>query len=144
MMGPDVPNAPNGPEGPEVKGEDKPPGTSQPLIGVVGPCAAGKSTLIEGLTRLGYRTRHIAQEHSYVKDMWLRLTNPDVLVFLDASYTSTIQRRQLDWSEADWQEQQQRLQHARANADIYVETDKLSAQQVLERVVDGIKKKTKN
>jgi len=111
------------------------------LIGVVGPCAAGKSTLIEGLTRLGYCTRHIAQEHSYVKDMWLRLTNPDVLVFLDASYTSTTQRRRLDWSEADWQEQQHRLRHARENADIYVETDKLSAEQVLERVVEEIKRK---
>ena len=147
MMAPDdpkVPKAPSGPDGPQAAGEEKPPGTSQPLIGVVGPCAAGKSTLIAGLEQMGYRTRHIAQEHSYVKDMWLRLTNPDLLVFLDASYTSTIQRRQLDWSEADWQEQQQRLQHARANADIYVETDKLSAQQVLERVVEGIKKKTKN
>jgi len=124
--------------------EDKPPSTSQPLIGVVGPCAAGKSTLIEGLTRLGYCTRHIAQEHSFVKDMWQRLTNPDVLVFLDASYASTIQRRRLDWSEADWQEQQQRLRHARENADIYVETDKLSAEEVLKRVVEGIEGKTKN
>jgi len=122
--------------------EDKPPSTSQPLIGVVGPCAAGKSTLIEGLTRLGYCTRHIAQEHSFVKDMWQRLTNPDMLVFLDASYASTIQRRRLDWSEADWQEQQQRLRHARENADIYVETDKLSAEEVLKRVVEGIKNKT--
>jgi cytidylate kinase len=121
--------------------KDKPPGTSQPLIGVVGPCASGKSTLIAGLTKLGYHTRHIAQEHSYVKDMWLRLTNPDVLVFLDASYTTTIQRRQLDWSEANWQEQQHRLRHARENADIYVETDKLSAEQVLERVVEEIKRK---
>ncbi len=111
------------------------------MIGVVGPCASGKSTLIAGLTKLGYHTRHIAQEHSYVKDMWLRLTNPDVLVFLDASYPSTIQRRQLDWSEADWQEQQHRLRHARENADIYVETDKLSAEQVLERVVKEIKHK---
>ena len=124
--------------------EDKPPSTSQPLIGVVGPCAAGKSTLIEGLTRLGYCTRHIAQEHSFVKDMWQRLTNPDVLVFLDASYASTIQRRRLDWSEEDWQEQQQRLRHARENADIYVETDKLSAEEVLKRVVEGIEGKTKN
>ena len=122
--------------------EDKPPSPNGPLIGVVGPCAAGKSTLIAGLTRLGYRTRHIAQEHSYVKDMWQRLTNPDVLVFLDASYASTIARRKLDWSEADWQEQQRRLQHARENADLYLDTDSLSAEQVLERVVEEIKRKT--
>ena len=118
--------------------KDKPPSTRQPLIGVVGPCASGKSTLIAGLTRLGYRTRHIAQEHSYVKDMWQRLTNPDVLVFMDASYATTTRRRKLDWSEADWQEQQQRLGHARANADLYLDTDILSAEQVLEAVVEWV------
>jgi guanylate kinase len=99
--------------------------------------------LIAGLTRLGYRTRHIAQEHSYVKDMWQRLTNPDVLVFLDAPYARTVQRRQLDWSEADWQEQQHRLRHARENADLYLETDTLSAEQVLERVVEWLREKQK-
>ena len=114
------------------------------MIGVVGPCAAGKSTLIEGLTRLGYRTRHIAQEHSYVKDMWQRLTNPDVLVFLDASFATTHRRRKLNWTEADWQEQQRRLQHARENADVYLETDNLSAEEVLMRVVEGVKKKQEN
>jgi len=126
--------------------KDKPPSTRQPLIGVVGPCASGKSTLIAGLTRLGYRTRHIAQEHSYVKDMWQRLTNPDVLVFLDASYPTTTRRRKLDWSAADWQEQQHRLQHARANADLYLDTDKLSAEQVLEAVVEWVegRGRTKN
>ena len=116
--------------------KDKPPGTAKPLIGVVGPCAAGKSTLIEGLNRLGYRTRHIAQEHSYVRDMWQRLTNPDVLVFLDVSYLASCQRGQLNWTEADWKEQQDRLSHARANADIYLDTDKLLIEEVLARVVE--------
>jgi hypothetical protein len=118
--------------------KDKPPGTTKPLIGVVGPCAAGKSTLIEGLTRLGYRTRHIAQEHSYVKDMWQRLTNPDILIFLDVSYANSIQRRKLDWQEADWQEQQERLSHARANADLLLDTDQYSAQAVLDEAVKFI------
>jgi len=120
--------------------KEKPPSTTQPLIGVVGPCAAGKSTLIAGLTRLGYRTRHIAQEHSYVKDMWQRLTDPDVLVFLDASYPTTCQRRKLDWTEADWQEQQHRLRHAREHADLYVDTDRVPAEEVLERVVEFVKR----
>ena len=118
--------------------KDEPPGKSHTLIGVVGPCAAGKSTLIAGLTRLGYRSRHIAQEHSYVKDMWQRLTNPDVLVFLDASYPTTCQRGQLDWTESEWQEQQHRLRHARENANLYVDTDDLLAEQVLEHVVEFV------
>ncbi|MGD0750811.1 MAG: hypothetical protein ABSA23_05315 [Anaerolineales bacterium] len=119
--------------------KDEPPGKPQTLIGVVGPCAAGKSTLIAGLTRLGYRSRHIAQEHSYVKDMWLRLTNPDVLVFLDASYPITCQRGQLDWTIAEWQEQQYRLRHAREHAGLYLVTDRLSAEQVLDRVVEFVR-----
>ncbi len=67
--------------------------------------------------------------------MWQRLTNPDILVFLDASWPTTCQRSKLDWTEADWQEQQHRLRHARENADLYLDTDKISAGEVLERVV---------
>ena len=127
---------------------DEPPSLSGPLIGVVGVCGSGKSSLVAGLARLGYRTRHIAQEHSYVKDMWQRLTNPDFLIFLDASHSTTCQRRQLNWTEAEWQEQQYRLRHAKANADLAIDTDGLSIGQVLERVVEfvngegGIKRKT--
>ncbi|HTX89769.1 MAG TPA: hypothetical protein VMC09_01015 [Anaerolineales bacterium] len=122
------------------KRKKEPPSPQDRLIGVVGPCASGKSTLIAGLTRLGYRTRHIAQEHSYVKDMWQRLTNPDVLVFLDASYPVTCQRRKLDWTEADWQEQQRRLSHAKEHADLYLATDALSAEEVVRQVVEFLRK----
>ena len=125
------------------KPKDEPASTVGPLVGVVGPCGSGKSTLIAGLTRLGFRTRHIAQEHSYVKDMWQRLTKPDILVFLDASWPTTSQRRKLDWTEAEWQEQQHRLRHARANADLYLNTDKLSIQEILDRVVEFIREKAK-
>ncbi len=121
--------------------KDEPASTFRPLIGVVGPCASGKSTLIAGLTRLGYRTRHIVQEHSYVKDMWQRLTDPDILVFLDASYPVTCRRRNLNWTEAEWQEQQFRLRHAREHADLTLDTDGMSAAQVLERVVAFVEEK---
>ena len=119
----------------------EPPSPSNLLIGIVGPCASGKSTLIAGLTRLGYRTRHIAQEHSYVKDMWQRLTNPDILIFLDVAYPTTCQRRKLDWTESDWQEQQHRLSHARAHADLYLDTDKLAVEEVLNKVIKFIRNK---
>jgi len=55
------------------------------LLAVVGPCAAGKSTLIEGLRQHGYQARHVAQEHSYVPEMWKLLTSPDYLIYLDVS-----------------------------------------------------------
>jgi deoxyadenosine/deoxycytidine kinase len=118
-----------------------PAGKQGPLIGVVGPCGSGKSTLTEGLASLGYRCRHIAQEHSYVKDMWLRLTNPDILVFLDASWATTCQRLNLNWTEAEWQEQQFRLRHARVNADFYLDTDQIPIKEVLEKVVEFINKR---
>jgi cytidylate kinase len=121
----------------------EPPGTDALVIGVVGPCAAGKSTLIAGLARLGFHTRHIAQEHSFVKDMWERLTDPDILIFLDASYQATIQRRKLDWTEADWQEQQRRLSHAKENADLYLDTDRLSVEDVLEKASQFIRSGTR-
>jgi deoxyadenosine/deoxycytidine kinase len=114
---------------------DDPARSGSPLIGVVGPCGSGKSTLAAGLSRLGYRSRAVAQEHSYVKDMWQRLTNPDILIFLDASWSVTCQRRSLNWTEVEWQEQQHRLRHARLNANLYLDTDKLSIEEVLERVV---------
>ena len=91
--------------------------------------------MIAGLNRLGYNARHIAQEHSYVKDMWQRLTNPDILIFLDVSYLMSCQRRKLDWTEADWQEQQRRLSHAREHAHLYLATDKLSVEEILQRVI---------
>ena len=111
-----------------------------PLIGVVGVCASGKSTLIAGLTGLGIRTSHIAQEHSYVKDMWKRLVNPDVLVFLDASYPVTLVRRQINWTQEDWAEQQRRLLHARQHADLYIMTDNFTPLDVLKLVVEYIAK----
>lgn len=113
--------------------------SARPLIGVVGPCGAGKSTLIAGLSRHGYSCRHIAQEHSYVPDMWRRLSNPDILIFLDASYETTRRRRALDWTEAEYQEQQRRLAHARAHADLIIETDALSIEEVLQQALDFLK-----
>ena len=120
--------------------EEKPPSQSQPLVGIVGVCASGKSTLIAGLIEHGIRTRHIAQEHSYVKDMWRRITNPDILVFLDASYEVTIERRQLNWTKAEWEEQQRRLIHARQSADLYINTDELAAEEVTNLVIEYLKK----
>lgn len=119
---------------------EKPPSQNQPVIGIVGVCASGKSTLIKGLKQHGINPRHIAQEHSYVKDMWKRITNPDVLIFLDASYPVTRDRRQIDWTEADWAEQQRRLRHAREHADFYINTDSLTVEQVLESVIDFVKR----
>jgi cytidylate kinase len=67
--------------------------------------------------------------------MWKRITNPDILVFLDASFPITLERRQFNWSESDWVEEQRRLEHARKNADLYINTDTMSIENVLIRVL---------
>lgn len=105
-------------------------------IGVVGPCAAGKTTLITALRKAGYRARHIAQEHSYVADMWQRISKPDVLLYLDVSYAGSMQRRPMDWSEADFLEQVHRLQHARTHANFYIDSNELTPAEVLQKTLD--------
>ena len=105
-------------------------------VGVVGPCGSGKSTLIAALEARGYTCRHIAQEHSYVKDMWKRISNPDVLIFLDASFPVSTARRKLNWLESDHTEQLRRLAHAREHADLIVETDTISSDEVAARVLE--------
>lgn len=109
------------------------------LIGIVGPCSAGKSTLIRALVARGYRARHIAQEHSFVSDMWKRITNPQWLIYLDVSYQTSMGRRQLEMSEAEFLEQVHRLRHARQSADLYIDTESLSPEQVLDRVLVFLK-----
>ncbi len=108
----------------------------QILIGIVGPCGSGKSTLTEGLGKRGYRCRHIAQEHSYVQYMWRHITNPDVLIFLQCSFENSTTRRKLNWQRADHEEQMRRLAHALEHADLIIDTDALSPDEVLNRVLE--------
>lgn len=109
------------------------------IIGVVGPCGAGKSSLVAGLKAQGYLVRHIAQEHSYVPDMWKRLTDPDILVYLEVSYENTIRRRKLDWTYAEYTEQLHRLRHARQHANLNLDTNSLTVEEVLNNVLYFIK-----
>ena len=116
---------------------DEPP--SKLLIGVVGPCGSGKSTLIAGLVKYSYTCRHIAQEHSYVQAMWQIITKPDLLIYLDASFPISTARRKLDWREKDYAEQLRRLTHAREHANFTIDTDDMTPEQVLQRALDYIK-----
>jgi len=108
------------------------------LIGIVGPCGSGKSTLIAGLEKYGYVCRHIAQEHSYVQAMWQKITNPDVLIFLDASFSVSSARRKLNWQKQDHDEQLRRLTHARQHANIVIATDDLTSEQVLQTALNHL------
>jgi hypothetical protein len=110
-----------------------------PLIAVVGPCASGKSQLVRGLRKQGYNAREILQEHSYVPTMWQHITRPDLLIYLDVS-EKVARRRQPTGAPANWWGTlAQRLHHARQHADLYINTDTLTIQQVLERATAFIR-----
>ena len=110
------------------------------LIGIVGPCKSGKTVLKRNLQPLGYTVRHIAQEHSYVPDMWKKIANPDILVYLDVSFETTLKRSSLAWNRSEYQEQLRRLNHAKENADLIIQTDPLSPEQISEIVIKFIEK----
>ena len=116
----------------------EPPGKNL-LIGVVGPCGSGKSTLIAGLNQHGYSCRHIAQEHSYVPAMWQIITKPNILIYLHASFQISTARRKLNWVESDHTEQLRRLSHAREHAHIIINTDDLTPIQILQQTLDFLK-----
>jgi thymidylate kinase len=107
----------------------------RPLIAIVGPCASGKSTLVQALQERGYNAREVVQEHSYVPTMWQRITQPDLLVYLDVSWETARQRRPTGAGSGWWDELARRLRHARQHADIYILTDELSPQEVLDRTL---------
>ena len=98
---------------------------------MVGACASGKSTLVEALRQAGYEARHVAQEHSFVPAMWKKVSQPDVLLYLDVNFEN-IQARRPDrqFLPRDLAEQQRRLAHARSNCDLYIDTNAMRAKDV--------------
>ena len=115
------------------------PPSHKSIVGVVGPCGSGKSTLIAGLETFGYRCRHIAQEHSYVPAMWQKIAKPDILIYLAASFPICTTRRKLNWQKVDHEEQLRRLAHARDHANLLIDTDDLTPNQVLQKVLDYLR-----
>ena len=109
------------------------------IVGLVGPCKSGKTVLKRGLMTYGFQVRHIAQEHSFAKEMWKKIANPDVLIYLDVSYPVTLERSTLNWREQDFQEQLRRLSHAREHADLIIETDEKTPEEILDIVLKFLK-----
>jgi guanylate kinase len=106
------------------------------IIGVVGVCGSGKSELVRRLRERGYQARHIAQEHSFAPDMWQRISNPDVLIFLQVSYPLTLERKDFEWTQKEYDTEITRLRHARQHADLFVETDVITPEDVFDQVLE--------
>lgn len=107
-------------------------------IAVVGICASGKSTLVEGLRAEGYDAYNMAQEHSCVPGLWAK-RGPDVLIMLDAELPAVRARRRVSWTQERIDVQHARLANARENADFYLCTDNLTIQEVLAAVLNFIR-----
>ncbi len=106
---------------------------SGPRMTIVGPCAAGKTTLVAHLRERGHDAQAVAQEHSGVAYLW-QLSEPDLLIFLDVDLPTTAARRKREWPLALYEEQHRRLAHAREHADLYLDSSGLTAAEVAERI----------
>ncbi len=111
-------------------------------VAVVGPCGAGKSRLVAALRERGVSAREVAQEHSYAPAMWQQLTRPDRLIFLDVSREVAGERLGREMPLWLWEAMMTRLAHARAHADLVVQTDGLSPERVLDVVLECLKRTT--
>lgn len=111
-------------------------------IKVVGPCASGKSVLAARLRELGYDASSAAQDHSYVPDMWQRLNPPDVLIYLDVTLEAIWQRGRVGfgWNQKYLEEQHNRLRHARTHCHLYLPTDDLTEDMILDRVLGFLRR----
>ena len=111
-------------------------------IVLVGPCAAGKTTLANALCALGYDAHDIAQEHSHVQGMWRVTARPDLLIFLDVSLQAIHTRLHVTWEQSYLDEMNRRLTDARAHSNFYLHTDSLSREEVLDTVLEFLRQKS--
>ena len=108
--------------------------TESRRVVVVGPGAAGKSTLVTALRALGYDAHVSGQEHSEIATLWQR-SEPDVLIALDVDISAVRARRGDGWQEWLHDLQVQRLAAASRAANFAIDTTPLSPQSVVDRVV---------
>jgi hypothetical protein len=101
---------------------------------IVGPCAAGKSTLARGLREHGISARPVAQEHSGVRGLWRRHTS-HALIYLDVDLAHVHARGRPEFPGWLHLQQRERLGDARAAADLYLDTSPLSIPDVLRQVL---------
>ncbi len=107
---------------------------SRGAIVVVGPCAAGKTTLVQHLAQVGVPARALAQEHSVVPTLFLRYPGAG-LVYLTAEWTVLRRRRPHTGGWPQYAAEMRILQQARAAAQLVVHTDSRTPDAVAELVL---------
>ena len=112
-------------------------------IAIVGVCASGKTTLVKGLKDAGYDAYNVAQEHSGIHNFWNK-HHPDVLIMIDATLPAIKKRRLVFWDQERLDVQHKRLSDAKAHANLFIQTDAYTADEVREQVIDYIEAWKKN
>jgi GTPase SAR1 family protein len=105
---------------------------------VVGPCAAGKTTLVRRLREIGYDAQVCAQEHSDIPGLWRR-SSPAATLALDLDIEALRRRRDEHRSELILARQRARLAHAFAGATAKIDTSDLSPTEVLTRATAALR-----
>jgi hypothetical protein len=113
---------------------DRSTAAASPRIVVVGPCAAGKSTLVAALQERGFDAHVSAQEHSAIAALWQH-THPDIVIALEVNISAVRTRRGADWPEWLHDLQVQRLHAASAAADFTIDTTDIDPESIVDRVV---------
>ncbi len=88
------------------------------------------------LAAAGFSARAVAQEHSVIHELWKHGGKPLALVLLEASPSIITQRRGTDFPSWLHDEQMERLVSAREHADLIVDTNGRSAEEVGKMVID--------
>ena len=101
---------------------------------IVGPCAAGKSTLAQGLRAHGFSAHLVAQEHSGIANLW-RKHEARAMLYLDVDLPNVHRRGRPAFPDWLHQKQRSRLLEAQQAADCYIDTAPLSIPDVLQRAL---------
>jgi deoxyadenosine/deoxycytidine kinase len=100
-------------------------------VTVIGPCASGKTTLVERLKAAGYDAWVTSQEHSGVPDLWNH-QRPDAVIGLRTDLETIRRRRGAGWSKVIFEAQMERLQRAYGASGIIVDTSVSSEDETLD------------
>jgi nucleoside-triphosphatase THEP1 len=114
-----------------------------PKVVVVGPCASGKTTLVDRLRALGVDAWVSGQEHSAVRNLWRRL-DPDVLIALEIDLATLRSRRSPSWPQTIYDVQLERLREAFAGADVVINTAVLTEDEVVSKAVNVLERYRSN
>jgi len=69
--------------------------------------------------------------------MWQQIAKPDILIYLQCDYKTTVARG-INWMQSEYDDQQPRLAHAREHADLEIVTDSINPDLVLQKVLEYI------